>query len=526
MHNSPAGLPYDRSPTLMRLLDETDLELKLVAGTSERAERAMNGIHLTEILDPERWLAEGWVMMTTGVLLERKPDVQRTLVRDLDRINATALGYCVGVVTKNVPSALLDEARRLDLPLFVMPLHIKARDVATRANRMILANDDTVFQQSLSTQDVFFERFESVTDPDWLPEEQLVENLASLLGLPVSFRGSDTGAAARDDPIGQALRAAPTHAPITKRVRGNDLLIVPARVGALFVGWMVVSLPVDFDEGRAAMKATAAVARLVALAVLSRKRAVTNLRAVRQELMGQVLGLARQSQTSAELVRRLGQEGVLSALHELGFRPGEPVRGILVEGDDSAALETVIATLHDQDAPFVFVERDRTLNIMAQLPVERVVAAVEHGDRLVAGVGGESDGVGRIARSLEQARAALDSAPDAQRLGPDSVGSPRCLVFDELPLSSWMLHHDRNGSPAAKARDVLAPLHSNPAIFDTVVAYFAHGMDVATCAEALFIHPNSVRYRLSRAEQTLRISFQEPAAISDVYLALRALREL
>lgn len=522
MHNRPTSLMYGRTPTLARLLEDPSLELKLVAGTPDRVGRVMSGIHLTEILEVERWLAEGWVMMTTGVLLQRKPTAQRTLVRDLHRIGATGLGYCVEVVTKNVPTALLDEARKLNFPLFAMPLHIKARDVATRANRMILANDDTLFQQSLSTQDVFFERFEAAAGTDWLPERQLVENLASLLDLPVTFHSSDTGAAGSDDVIGQALLTAPTHAPITKHAQGTDLLIVPARVGEIFVGWLVVSLPTNFDDGRAAMRTTGAVARLVALAVLSRKRTAANARAVRQELLNQLLGLARRAANPADLLRSLSREGVLSALQDLGFRATDPVRGVLIESEHDATLASVVDAVDALDAPYLFLTHGPTLTIVAQTSVSALGSALDRVGPIDAGIGGEVNGIGQVGLSLEQARAALCSAERAGR----SAEKPRLLVYEELPLSSWVLHRDHADSPADKAQRHLAPLRSSPAIFDTVVAYFAQGMDVTRSAETLFIHPNSVRYRLGRAEQMLRVSMQDPAAISDLYLALHAVGEL
>lgn len=510
---------------MSRLLAEADLELKLVSGTAASADRAMNGIHLTEILEVDRWLDEGWVMMTTGVLLQRNPQAQRKLVRDLHHMNATGLGYCVGIVARNVPAAMLDEARELGFPLFVMPLHIKARDVATRANRMILANDDTLFQQAISTQDVFFERFEVGAETDWLPEHQLVDNLAELLGLPVSFHSNDSGVPGEGDLIGQKLLTAPTHAPIKQRSGAEELLIVPARVGAIFVGWVVVKVLDDLDDGQVAMNTTVAVARLVALAVLSRKRP-SNDRSIRQELMGQLLGLTHGAGSGLEAVRYLGRDGVLSALQDLGFEPGEAVRGVVVEAGSGAELDALLETMHRLNAPYVFVQRDATLTLMTQMPIDKLKAALEAEEAVTAGVGGEIDSVIDIRNSLEQAEAALRLVHLAA--GPEGYPTHqmRCVVFDELPMSAWMVHHDRSDSPVAKAERELAPLRSNQAVFDTVVAYFLSGLDVATCAEKLFLHPNSVRYRLRRAEGILRVSLRSPAAISDVYLMLRVLGEL
>ena len=47
-------------------------------------------------------------------------------------------------------------------------------------------------------------------------------------------------------------------------------------------------------------------------------------------------------------------------------------------------------------------------------------------------------------------------------------------------------------------------------------------MDVTRTAEALCLHPNTLRYRLGRLEQLLDISLKQPAAITALYVALMA----
>lgn len=516
MSNPDGAIPYGVRPTLNRLLAEPDLELRLVAGSTARADRTMQGIHLTEVLDVDKWLAEGWVMMTTGIQLQRDPRAQRRLIRTLDSIGAGGLGYCVDIVTRHVPAALLDEARRLDFPLFVMPLHIKARNVATRANRMILANDETLFRQAQATQDLFFEHFEVSGTAEWLPERQLVDNLSVFLGLPVQFYANDGLSMAATDPIVRILLTAPTHGPIKQRNGEDDLLIVPARVGAIFVGWVVVTVPQQISDGQVALNTTIAVARLVALAVVSRKRPATSDRAVRQEIMGQLLSPGRTTE-NIDPMRRLDAAGTWSALQDLGFQPGEPVRGCVVQ----TAFDDAVAALHRTGAPYAFLMTDTALVTMTQMPIEALLAALRDcpGD---VGIGGEVDTVVDLARSVEQARTALKAT--ILTVPSEEPGKYRRAVFDDLPLSAWMVHQ-HTGDPERANRE-LAALRKQPAVFETVVSYFQVGMDVLRCAERLFVHPNSVRYRLGKAEETLQASLRDPAVIADLYLALRLCGDL
>ena len=51
------------------------------------------------------------------------------------------------------------------------------------------------------------------------------------------------------------------------------------------------------------------------------------------------------------------------------------------------------------------------------------------------------------------------------------------------------------------------------------MAYLAHHLDVAATASSLFLHPNTVRYRLQRVEDILAAPMSSPAVIANLYLA-------
>ena len=47
-------------------------------------------------------------------------------------------------------------------------------------------------------------------------------------------------------------------------------------------------------------------------------------------------------------------------------------------------------------------------------------------------------------------------------------------------------------------------------------------MDVNATAEAMHVHPNTLRYRLGRVEKLLGRSLRQPATIAELTLALHA----
>jgi purine catabolism regulator len=75
---------------------------------------------------------------------------------------------------------------------------------------------------------------------------------------------------------------------------------------------------------------------------------------------------------------------------------------------------------------------------------------------------------------------------------------------------------------APRVDELLAPLRASPALLEAIIEYFAHDMDVKAAADAMHVHPNTLRYRLSRVEKLLGRSLRNPATIAELSLALLA----
>ena len=92
--------------------------------------------------------------------------------------------------------------------------------------------------------------------------------------------------------------------------------------------------------------------------------------------------------------------------------------------------------------------------------------------------------------------------------------------LDEVPLATWLRARVDESAVQERIRRQLAPLAGEDVLVQTLVAWLGASMDVKTTAEELFVHPNSVRYRLKRCEQLLGQSLSSPATIADLFLAL------
>ncbi|WP_341358049.1 helix-turn-helix domain-containing protein [Georgenia sp. M64] len=141
------------------------------------------------------------------------------------------------------------------------------------------------------------------------------------------------------------------------------------------------------------------------------------------------------------------------------------------------------------------------------------------GDRLVIVLGGEGDlraaaesllprfapgpvVLGPQVRDVGDAGRAARAAVAGQLAVRAWPGAPRPVLADEL-LPERML----NGDPLARrtlVEDLYKPLVAGGAtLVQTLEEYFAQGRSLEAAARALFVHPNTVRYRLRRIAQVV-----------------------
>ncbi|GEM86834.1 PucR family transcriptional regulator [Meiothermus granaticius] len=93
------------------------------------------------------------------------------------------------------------------------------------------------------------------------------------------------------------------------------------------------------------------------------------------------------------------------------------------------------------------------------------------------------------------------------------------MGFEQLDPVAWVLLQQSPEDLRALVERFL-PLPARA--LRTLEVYLEHGGEPNPTAQALHIHPNTLRYRLSAIEKTLGASLRSPETLARVYLALRA----
>jgi DNA-binding PucR family transcriptional regulator len=199
------------------------------------------------------------------------------------------------------------------------------------------------------------------------------------------------------------------------------------------------------------------------------------------------------------LLRGDADEGIRSRAAALGW-------------DAQTAVAVVVGSTPDA-APEVVVD---ALSRAARVARLDVLTGVQ-GDRLVAILGGTDDPagavrhlvahfgpgpvvVGPVVGDLLAARGSAAVALAGLRAAPAWPDAPRPVRADDL-LPERVL----SGDPAARARlveDVYRPLvAAGSALLETLSAYLEQAASLEAAARMLFVHPNTVRYRLRRVAE-------------------------
>ncbi|MDX6590820.1 MAG: hypothetical protein QOJ13_16 [Gaiellales bacterium] len=502
--DEPSGL------TLEDLLAEQPFRLQLVTGGDEQLRRPVRGAHSVEgdvaaaALDPD------WIVLTTGTNLVEDPDAQRRLIAVLDDAGAAGLGVCLGKVHRAVPAGLAEEAGRRGLPVFTVPKTTPVREVIAFVHRSLVSEEVLAFSRMTALERFLLDAL-SHEDPTRVLIERLAEFIGAKVGL-LSPNGQFAVATAADLPGGE----------IVESLAGRKLLTVPFAAGgvhghAFAVGdpdrsdacWLVIAVP----ERRRVHPLTKAagsttVTLLAAIERLDqgqRRRDDAARRAALEALLD-----AETPQAASVAAAQISTWGMDIGAGVVVVVIDDPVGSIPVD----ALLEHILAAADLLDGALLATVYENRVVVLLPAPVTDDTLA-----GLTAAAPGVRVGIGRavvepplVRRSLAEAVLAAGATAQEHVVGR----------YDDLDLSTLVLQELHLERLAPKIEEWLGPLRGTPRVFETLIAYFEHNLDIGKTAHALHLHPNSVRYRLSRAEDLIGAPVRSPSTLIALHVALAA----
>jgi DNA-binding PucR family transcriptional regulator len=137
---------------------------------------------------------------------------------------------------------------------------------------------------------------------------------------------------------------------------------------------------------------------------------------------------------------------------------------------------------------------------------------------VAAGMSKPFTGFPDVPDALHRARIARRSLPAA---------TAGVVVFGDSPVTTLV------AAAPGMARDVVRsalagvltlPAAERKVLLDTLLAWFAGHGSAKEAADRLFVHPNTVRYRLRRVQELTKRDLTDPVDIGELYVALESVR--
>ncbi len=515
--------------TLEDLVANESLGLQVVVPGD--LETRVRGAHTMEIDNPARWLEPGWLMLTTGLRFVGNSDsaVQVRLVEELKAAKVAGLAFGVDVHFPHVPPVLVEAAQEHQLPLLTVAAEVPFIQVESYVNRSLASAETYLVKRALWLQTDLLSALGSDQ-----PLTTLVSRIGAIIkGMAIVY--DEAGAVVTSTGAGPArLVWAEIQAREPRRQRFTvgrwHVATRPTVLGGMGY-WIAIGSFRESVLDDLAEPILDSTQRLLAAIRGASALQATQARTEAAELLTRLRGVVEPSEIPSLWDRlaqfRFRRQAPLRAFVSARLPPASPDDGI-----DERLLDELAQEAQAHGLPIIFRPREADDVVgLVGLGADSAVL-LEWAEGLAAshhvGVSEPFTDLGLARRSFRDARRASLVAQRRTNLrapsGPRSEAGPRTTAgmvvrFEDVDLATWLMSSRSSQAINDKTRQQLGDLLDRPDLADTAVAYLATGLDIQRAASRLFLHPNSVRYRLRRIEEIVQAPITSPSVLANLYLA-------
>jgi len=475
---------------------------KLVSG-EQGLQRIVRYIDIMEVPDVKGWLREGELILTTGYSIRHDPALLLNLVEQLAQTEAAALGIKPERFMNGIPQAAIDLSNRYHLPIIQIPNGVPYIDITYTVMEQILDKQAALLRRS---EEVYKTLTNLVLNNSGI--QVVADNVAKLVKCPIWVLGNN----------GELLVSSPATASYepSSITRQWDVTVDNQFVGRLVVGKQ------QFDELEFVCIEQA---RLVfALEFMRRKTAYDTEQRLRGTLFEELLmGLP----LSTQEVENKGKQ--------LGLQPEWLWEVCLIEGDaavpsDSTPLFVQVIELVNQQSAKRKVrahfqqQANRLLLLLASAPDAPLKKQVndmenckewsdllrpffEQDGKIRCGFGGKQPLLD-INRSYKEAKKAI-------ALGSRLDKNRQMFTFEDVEMFHLLLEASDyvNFHPLIDKKIGKLSLYdkeNGSDLVTTLYYYLATGGSLIETANRMYVHRNSVKYRIDRIKEIANLDLDNP----------------
>ena len=518
-------------------------DAKLVAGEGG-LDKEIRWVHIVSLPATKwyEWTKGGELVLTVGFGFRDNEEKLQQLIQQLVEARIVGLVLSIGHYFTETPTILIDEANRLDFPLIEVPGDLPFIEITEAIFTRIVNEQYALLQRS---QEIHRALMDVVLNGGSL--QDLARALASVLGQSITIESSAFRllASAQRGEIDAArertLAQGQTTPEIIQYLRKTGLqqqlirdkapikifpqpdygldierIVAPIIVAQSLLGymWIIADETHLSDLDVLAVEQAATVA---ALLLYKEKAVKESQRAMRGDFFSQLLQAHKYSKSELE-----------SQAEIFDFRMNRNYQVIVIETDgDSGYLASSIEMILEDDTPALITVREKRVVIVLQAhqaPEGKRIASLlfevlsPDGHNYLIATGAGVDTIDRIANSYEQALEALEIATDTQE-------EKGVFAFDELGLMHWIQQLPAGVLHANAYYRAVCDLDVHDSqLCETLEAFLDFGGSMKDAADKLYIHRNTLTYRLDRIEEITGLDLRQTNNQINLYVAIKTYR--
>ncbi|MHB8325746.1 MAG: PucR family transcriptional regulator [Candidatus Dormibacteria bacterium] len=506
---------------------------EVVAGRAG-LDRELRWVDVVDIPNPLPWVGAGQLLLTTGISWPQDPSQQRRLVRELASLGLAGVALAVPQYLSHFPEPAREEADAVGLPLVEVPWEVPFTSITQAVNSAIMAEQFRVIEQSSlihkeltkaaltagSLQDLvdtlgrLIERDITLEDP----EGRLLAHWSNSGEQDAVRRATLAGGATPDEVLlhlesaGHLARVrnspGPVRIPAAAELALTGRVACPIWLRGELVGtvWIVEG---EDELSELHLRAAEHAAVVAALHIASQRQlAMVELRLGASFLDALLEGRLQDNAGGQERARLLGFDEAERYRTAVAALPAAmPLsREDVIKRDRLA--ERIRLRLGGRGG--VAATSTRLNRVVFLLPAGFDLSRLRGGlEACAIALGREHPGAGGVSRSYREALAIVAQVPVGEIRQYEDMLVLRVLSGDEEARGAFL---EQLFGPLRRVRggDVLVA---------SLIALAESGFHQRQTAARLHVHPNTLRYRLERAGDLLRLDLTAPEIRFQLQLA-------
>lgn len=527
-------------------------QANLVAGEGGLANQ-IRWVHIVDVPDATyEWSKGGELLLTAGFGLREDPERRRTLIAKLAAKGMAGMVVSVGHYLDRVPEEMRLAGDQHNFPIIELPPEVPFIEIT-----------ETIFSQIVHKQYDLLQRTEDIHRSltalvlGGANLQDVAEALGGVLGRSITVENASYQVLATvengqvDQARTRSVNAGRTPADLAHELEARGIyqrlaeggrplrlpamtelgmslerIAAPIVVAGQVMGYVWIisgDKPLD-DLDELAIEHAATVAALIML----KEQAVHAAEMSRRGALIEQL-LSAPGQLSPALVERA---------HQLGFHLDRSYQVLLLERpkdlqsrthiallkrvEEWLAAESIPALVSQQEARVMVILQGRRPPEGVSL-AERLLAALNEPEkRIRIGAGRAAAEVNQLAESYNQARAALEIA--------SLIEFPGAVVpYEDLGVYAWLHQLPEQAFTGNRYLGAIRRLDEYDAehktdLLNTLEAFLDAGGGINEAAERLFVHRNTLQYRLERIAAIVQIDPKDTGTRLNLHVAVKGYR--